>query len=62
MAEEKTVNFELTVSEVNKLFLALNKQKIGTYLPIYNKIQTQVYAQMNNVLSTNENNRPQGEN
>ena len=62
MAEEKTVSFQLTVSEVNKLFLALNKQKIGTYLPIYNKIQTQVYSQMNNVLNTNENSGFQGEN
>ena len=57
MAEEKVVRFELTITEVNKLFLALNKQKIGTYLPLYNKLQSQTQSQLNGLIqSTDENN------
>ena len=57
MAEEKVIKIELTLTEVNRLFMALNSKKIGTYLPLYNKLQAQTQAQLTGLVqTTNEDN------
>ena len=53
VSEVKTIKFELTLDEANKVLSCVGKQKINTYLPIFQKLQTQAYSQINNVMPTN---------
>jgi hypothetical protein len=53
VSEVKTIKFELTLDEANKVLAAIGKQKINSHLPLYQKMQTQAYAQINNVMTTN---------